>query len=365
MANHKVEKGEGTGSVAARPFPHTPTFKKIHEEKRGRMNAQFAEARLANPALDGAAVLECLETTIAPAVDAVAAVRAERADPALEALYPLALALLGQDLLGAHTRDPLIGEGWRALLPVAARQLAEAPETVAGALTNALFNLSRTPGVRGREWIANLSELAPRCAEMATLLKVGQVLAWRAGLAQYRTGALALCAQLDPTLARAALGVPAGSRLDMAAILKQLADDPWLNPAALDGRPRQVALRIVARVGAFRGFDGPFIAPPTVSAAGEALLVTDGEGTWQLTADVFGATFHRVTPTLRSGQASDGGRGTGGLGAWKVERGPKVTLGPLSATFRELPDISSSAAVGQTLAVTTALSHAVYLIAAT
>ena len=50
------------------------------------------------------------------------------------------------------------------------------------------------------------------------------------------------------------------------------------------------------------------------------------------------------------------------LGAFRVE-GTRVTLGSMSKTFPELASMASCAVVGPTLAVTTRLSHAVYLIA--
>ena len=160
-----------------------------------------------------------------------------------------------------------------------------------GALTNALYNLAQTPGARGREWLEGMRALALQCADVAILLKVGQVLAWRAGLAHYRAGALAVCAQLPPALARAALGIPPDEHIGLENVLARLAADPWLDPA----RPaREPALRIVASAGAFRGFGGLFLAPPNVASAGGQFVVLDGEACWLLAAEAFGATFHRM-----------------------------------------------------------------------
>ena len=39
---------------------------------------------------------------------------------------------------------------------------------------------------------------------------------------------------------------------------------------------------------------GLFIAPPIVTASGDNFIVLDGDASWLLTADVFGATFHHM-----------------------------------------------------------------------
>src|SRR2546423_1862172 len=81
---------------------------------------------------------------------------------------------------------------------------------------------------------------------------------WRAGLAHYRAGALAVCAQLPPALARAALGLPPDARIGLEDLIARLMADPWLEPATLAGPAHARELRIVARAGAFRGFGGLF-----------------------------------------------------------------------------------------------------------
>ena len=336
-------------------------FAKVLEGNRAQFNAQFAEARWRNASLDGDAFLAFLGSGVAPVVEAVARVAPERVEAVVQALYPLALDLFGKELVGSRARAPLIAEGWRVLGPAMGRQVAAEPERVMGALTNALYNLSQTPGARGREWLSGMLALAPQCADVAMLLRVGQVLAWRAGLAHYRTGALALCAQLPPALARAALGVsnaltPPDARIGLDELLARVTADPWLDPATPGGPAQRRQLKIVARVGAFRGFGGLFMAPPNVASAGGQFVVLDGEACWLLTADVFGATFHRTAceAVLPAAQPA--------VGAFRVV-GTRVTLGGESGTFPEFASMASCAAVGPTLAVTTRLSHAVYLVA--
>src|SRR5262249_15653263 len=105
----------------------------------------------------------------------------------------------------------------------------------------------------------------------------------------------------------------------------------------------------------FRGFGGLFLAPPTIGALGSQFIVRDGDNRWLLTADLFGATFHRT----------DDAKLVQGSGPFQLDRSGKVSLGRASKVFTELADFTSLAANETTLAVTIPLSHAVYLIALT
>jgi len=241
--------------------------------------------------------------------------------------------------------------------------VAESPRIVVGSVTNALYNLATTPGARPHEWAASLLQAADACPDTATLLKAGQVAAWRAGLAHYRLSALEICAQLaaaQPAIARLALGLPAQPDTPPAAtIINRLRADPWLHPDSdlpPEGLPTSnFQLRIVARVGAFRGFGGLFLRPPIVEPSGEHFLVTDGDDTWLLVADACGATFHRAagTPSQKTetpfALAIDGA----------------VRANGKTQVFPELVNYTSCAASRTTLAVTTPLSHAVSLVAFT
>ncbi|MGQ0604857.1 MAG: hypothetical protein ACT4QE_24510 [Anaerolineales bacterium] len=323
------------------------------ETHRTRFNTKFAEAKRQHPRLNPAAFADVLSASATPVVDAVARVAPERVPETVDMLYDLALELTASDLLGASTRYPFVAQGWERLLPALARFVAESPREVAGSVTNALYNLAVTASARPHEWASLILKLAEHCADVDTLLKAGQVAAWRAGMAHYRTSALALCRELPPAVAHVALGLPA-SDAPLTATLNALAADPWLNPDSTPNLKSEIKNpKCIARVGAFRGFGGLFLRPPIVAAAGEHFLVTDGEDSWLLVADVFGATFHR-----RSGVPT-----TQPESPFTLGKDGNVQAHRQSVKFAELANTTSHAANAHTLAVTTALSHSIFLVA--
>ena len=331
----------------------------ILEARRSRFNAQFAEARQARPALDPTLFAEHLGQVVGPLVELVAQCAPNQAGEVAEVLYELSLDLVGRDLLGPKARLPAVAEGWSWLFTQMPQRLADAPRQLAGAVTNALYQLSTTPGARPRQWLHEIPSISARCGSTAELLEAAKVAAWRSGLAHYRTSALDLCRRLEPCVAAAALGLPNCDldRDELDTVVNQLLADPWLDPAAaVNGKPDAQHLHLVGRVGAFRGFGGSFIRPPRISAPGGQFVASDGEQHWRLHADHFGATLHRLAalPTERPDIAAP---------LFKVGLGGKVSRGPHTTVFPDLVVSHSSAANRSTLAVTTPLSHAVYLIA--
>jgi hypothetical protein len=322
---------------------------------RSRFNAKFAEARHYHPKLNGEQFAELLRTLVAPIVESVNIVQPTSTQAVTEVLYDLALDLLAQDFLGSHSRYPIITAGWAQLLPKLARFIAIEPRSVVGAITNALYNLSLTPGTRPNEWTQSLSAVADLCPDVKTLLTVGQILSWKAGLAHYRAAALDLLRTLSPELACLILALPPDKTQTLDSVLSRLASSPWQTLEPPPPTPNS-QLRIIKRVGAFRGFGGLFITPPLVFLAEHGFIVTDGEGTWLLNADCYGATFHRTAQSSPIPQPDS---------PFKLSRTGKVTVNKTGADFPQLAQSSSSAANEHTLAVTVPYSHAIYLVALT
>ena len=115
-------------------------------------------------------------------------------------------------------------------------------------------------------------------------------------------------------------------------------------------------LRIVRVTGGFRGFDGPCLRPPIVSANEAGLFVADGHETWQLLADAFGTLWHPVPGSAPQSSSPAAGSRVA------IDSQGKVTWHG-THRFVELAEASSFACDGQTLAVTLPTSYHVFLVA--
>ena len=333
---------------------------------RSDFNARFIAARRIYPDLNADAFAEFLRTAVDDVVCAVEGVRADRLAQVTMAAYDAALELVGQKVAGPgsglSSRLAAVEEGWRRILPRIASLVASAPDRLIPAVCNAIHQLASTPDARPRQWIEIMEELGPRCADTETFLKLGQVSAWRAGLAHFRQGAIAAADVLPEKLALAALGAKSDSR--WADVRAHLLANPWFDPAT--AATESPVIRVVAQVGSFRGFGGLFVEPPLVVSTGEDFLSRSNNECWLLTADLFGATFHRASIEefesatreypLPSGLKIDGSRVTFNGNGNGSRDGNRFEL-------LELGAITSAAANATTLALTSRLTHSIVLVA--
>ena len=258
----------------------SPAFASILAGGRAQFNARAAEARRRFPALDMAAFGAFLRDGVDPLVVAVAAAAPERAGGATLAAYDMALELVGHGLAGPAAKNPFLNTVWRELAPSFAPLLATAPVEVLGMLSNAAIHIVSVVGARPAQWQAGMAAVAPQLTSVAQLRAVGQVLAWRAGVAHFRQGALAAADTLPPALALAAFGEPGAQWPQVRA---QLLDYPWRGNA--EGR----------EFGSFSGLGGDFGTPPQVRATNDGFVVRSAERHYLLVADAYGAVLHSAT----------------------------------------------------------------------
>ncbi len=321
-------------------------------DRRDRFNSAFAAARFSRPRLDGDAFLNVLRHAVEPVVESAAMARPERAALIVETLYDLALELFRQDLLGPRARSGAVPLAWSDLLPKLGPFVAADPARVAGALSNAAYNLEQTPGAGVAEWMARLLQAAAcvQAGDVEALLRAGQVAAWRSGMAHFRASALATCATLAEPLARSVLGLP--NETSVAEALGSLGNNRWIQP----GTPPREDVRVVGDVGGFRGHGGPFLTLPRVSVDTQGLLVTEGERAWRLSADVFGATLMPIpVAAVQQKSANDS--------TWSLKPNGALQVDKRRGALPALADSLSSARFEDTLAVVTAWSYKIKLVA--
>lgn len=318
----------------------SPAFASILASGRAQFNGRAAEARQRFPALDMAAFGAFLHDSVDPLVVAVAAAAPERADGVTLVAYDMALALVGHGLAGPAAKNPFVNGVWRELAPQFAPLLATAPVEVLGMLSNAAIHICTVAGARPAQWQRELAALAAQIATLAQLRAVGQVLAWRAGVAHFRQGALAAADTLPQALALAAFGEPGAQWPQVHA---QLQENPWRGNA--DGR----------EFGAFTGLGGDFGTPPQVRATKDGFVVRSAERHYLLVADAYGAVLHGAT-------AQEFEQAQTGMPADVRVDGATVHIGARRIAL-DLPagDIAL-AANAHTLAITSPWTHAIRLL---
>ncbi|MBL9210200.1 MAG: hypothetical protein JNL92_07010 [Opitutaceae bacterium] len=332
----------------------SPVFAQLLRSGREHFNARFAAARRVTPGLDAAGFTAFLAGPVDGVVQAVEKAVPGRGADVAQAAYDLALELAGQRLFGGG-RGRWIEAGWQQLLPGVPGLIATDPVRLLGATTNALHTLAATPGARPGEWIDLLTRFGPVVAgDAAAWLALGQVAAWRAGLAHFRAPALQLADSLPPAVALGLVGAsPEAAWSDVAAHLRR---DPWYDPAT--GPAAAGRLRLAGTAGAFRGFGGAFVSPPRVAFHADHFQVQSGADRWVLTADAWGATLHRARPDEPAGEPGDPALG----GRLRVRAGGVAFAGG-EVNVPDLGEVTSAAASATTLALTTTLTHRVLLFA--
>jgi hypothetical protein len=332
------------------------TLAAVLQSGRTEFNARYEAARQRYPGLDSAGFAKFIEEIIDPLAQGSARIARDRVSELVLVAYDVGLELVGQKLVGDEARGRVIEAGLRKMDPFLMPLIVLEPERVLPAICNALHNLASTPGARVEQWADVLGRMGVQCTDPDQLLKLGQILGWRSGLAHYRASALALMAALPPAMVLAAVG--AGPRGNLSDIVRRLESDPWFDPAKTDPVGTGPQLSIVAKVGGFRGFGGLFVEPPQVASSRDQLWVRSGDDCWLLCADAFGATFHRAT-LAEFDSARQNPFTPGGL----IISGRKISWGNRNLDLATPTEISSSAATAATVAITSPGTFAITLIA--
>ncbi|MCL2161730.1 MAG: hypothetical protein FWH56_07600 [Betaproteobacteria bacterium] len=274
-------------------MPVSDAFARILATERAQFNARAAEAVRRAPGFDAEAFAAFLQSGVDGVVAAVADAVPERAAAVAGAAYDIALTLVAQRLVGSQARGRLVERVWRESFPACARRIAEAPDEVLGALSNAALYMGSAPELRGDEWLRCLSALAGNAETVPQLLALGKALAWRAGAAHFRDGALVAASMLPEPLALAAVGAAPGS--SWARVHARLAADPWWLPEwGEDDAPSQRNAQ-GKKIGDFSGFGGIFRQPPEIRANPDGFWVKSGDRYSLLMVDARGAVLHRAS----------------------------------------------------------------------
>jgi hypothetical protein len=334
----------------------SPTVVDALEAERDSLNARFAQSLRGGVRIDQHAFLRHLRDAVAPLVDQVQAVLPERAASVVRPLFDVSLDLFSAALLGPEAKSRWVECVWHEVLPGTTLLLARDPRQVTGCLCNATVQIANQRGTRPQHWLDRMRQVAPECQSLQELLQAGAVAAWQAGMVQFRRASLTAVSTLRNPLAAIALGLPEStSPLELSRIVERLTGQKWLTvEAAARPQPRPT-LACVASAGAFTGYGGLLSRPPLVRAEGQRLLVSDGRSQWEVLADAYGVWFRKTAEVPVNPPLSRKAAGV------NVDRQGLVRWNKLSLSQPHLVSVTSQAVSDQTLAVTTATSHHVFL----
>lgn len=325
-------------------------------KRRERLNQKVSSFLRKNLLVSAPDLQAQMGSFLLPVLESLAKKSPSRWESSLEALFDLFLELAQKGYFSG--KCPAIATAWRDLLPKLPDLILQNPHSIAGGVSNSVYQLSSIGEVAPCLWIKIMGQIGPRCTNPALFFQAGKLVAWRSGMARYREEGLKIFRELDPVLAILALRLPITPQTPSRDLLyKKLMGDPWLMPERVSSQTTERReLSIVAIVGAFRGFGGQFVAPPTVFASGDKIRARDGGQEWGLEADCFGAGFYRI-------RGNSDGHGKGRQGTFSIDRSGMVQKGQLKAAFGILANCSSFACNSTTLAVTIRQSHSIFLIA--
>lgn len=325
------------------------------DAERDVLNGMFVRQSGGGAKVDQAAFCEHLRESLIPLIEAVHRVLPERTRSVVRPLFEISLELFASRLLGPEAKTPWIARLWRELLPTLPRLLARDPRQVVGCLCNAIFQVAAHPAARTETWLQRMTTLGPQCQSLSEAMQCGAIVAWQAGLAQFRPAALEGARHLPLGVATQSLELPSSTTAgELGRALACLQQNPWMQPRAVLEPSPAPSIVPVGTVGQFRGLGGAFQRPPVVRELGDDLVVVDGELQFRLLADHYGSWFGRHDQTPVSATARDPRQphiDPRGLVRWGSQTLAQPHLaGAVSQAFRR-----------HTLAITIATSYHVFL----
>ena len=258
----------------------------VLEAGRTHFNTRVAEARHRYPALDTAAFTSFLQSAVDVVAIAVASVEPERVTAAVAAAYDMGLELVGQGLAGPGARHDLVNRVWQTVVPQYAKLLSEQPYELLGVLSNAAVNLCKYPNARSEQWINEMIGMSKHADTFFQLRSIGQIMAWRAGLAHFRKGAIGIADQLPELIALAAVGAKVSE--SWPSVRSNFLSDPWWSPEN-EGKAGSNPEKILIEIGQFSGLGGQFRLPPEVRATEDGFYINSAGQYFYLLADIYGA----------------------------------------------------------------------------
>jgi hypothetical protein len=253
---------------------------------REQFNSSIAEARHRFVNFNTDAFVDFLTHHVDPIIVAVNAISSEFVLPVTVAAYDLAIELISKNLAGPSAKTSAVNDAWLLCGPAYAQLIIKDPYQFLGSLTNAVLKIEGVEGARPNQWIQEMHDISNLIENFEDFYVVGNVIAWRSGLAHLRKMALHAADSLTKEMALAA--VNAKNFPDCEALYDLYLKDPWACTKSKQGKEHQT-------IGKFVGFGGAFMEPPDIRIIENSFYLKSGDKYFELFADSFGAVLIPTT----------------------------------------------------------------------
>lgn len=316
------------------------------DARRAELNARFRAVGTLHSHLNRERFMSFVRDCMDPLIVKIHRQVPEAVHAVVAAAYDAGLQLIAARATEEPEQRDLIRLAWREALPAKPHFVAANPTQIIASVNNALLQIAAVDKGAAANWLRELIRMSAHCESSDEFLNCGQVLAWTSGLAHFRSGALELLQAMRDPLVQAIFDVEQPA----SELRAQLHGSRWFSP-----RHRVGSVDVLSKVGAFRGFGGTFLEPPSAAAHADGWVIRSGSEHWYLIADAFGHSLHRATAEEWQHAERTSTRSRAQFAGTRL-LDAKLDIADAGA-------ITSAAAWDGAIACTTALSHQVIIVA--
>jgi len=316
------------------------------ERNRSALNSIFEYHRSVNREPDHDDIISLFYRMISPVYEKGLTF----SDEMLCSTFGVVLNLACKGYIGKNGRFPDVEDKYFKLLNCFCA-LFSANESFSVELLNALINLhSNSPDVLNA-WCEKIQQM--NCGiDMDDFRNKGVVLAWRCGMARFRSEAVGILNKVNRDDLNLIFDSAISGDSEIEEFIDSIKSDPWFNTCKSDEAGNPVFLY----ADGFTGFGGHFKSIPDVFSFEGELFAADGFDIYRIYADSFGVELVHE-PDLKQEKVSGNGAG--------MVYGITGTI-VLGGKSYQLPDFSSgiirsSASVGHTSAWTVQNSYKIFI----
>lgn len=318
--------------------------------ERDYCNQMVASVRHQSQSLDTAEFTWFLSDCLDPLMAALDGRSNQETFPIALAGFKHGLELAALNWLKNDAKKELLQQLWSGHYREIIAIVQQEPAKTFTQTGNLLSHLNALDPGHPQEWLTIMSRVTGVLEGHAQLTQTGLVCAWMAGLAHYRESALRQLTTLPETVARKLLELP--DVRDLKQYLDELTKNRWLTvqSAANDNPVSTHGLK--ARVGSCTLLGGDLPAPPEVFAGDGQFFVRSGDLVWQLYVDAYGSSLLPCDPNDLKRHMSTNNQA-------RIFSGLSQIPG-----LQDIGDISSTASLADTVALTSAETFAIIVLSA-